>query len=163
MSKAKEQHYVPCFLLRHFSSDSKKLWIYDRDTKRYDYKYDEEIQKLGNAAAPIIKQTIESSRRFVCPQLCIEKSSILKRFIFLIARRTPESHQRVASRQRQLLQQLIPDLLKDSLQIDDDTIDIKEQLRLLTGYLIANADARFSAGDMQNVRDEEERFCVSQE
>ena len=124
-----------------------------------DYQNDKEIQKLENSAAPVIDHVINQARHGKPPQLTLEQSCTLKKFVFLMARRTPEARERVAREPRQVLKDVIPELLDKVVPIDDTDPEKRNKLRLLAKHLVSNSDSQFSAGTMDNVQADAEELC----
>ena len=126
-SNPKAQHYVPKMLLKHFCDSEGTIWVGDTGTKKVwrskprkafkvrhlytrdsleaesnyfsakDYAYEAALGRLERAASPIIKQAIGEARAHRCPVLSTEADGVIKKFMFSMARRTPESQQRVIS------------------------------------------------------------------
>ena len=59
------------------------------------YEYEERLSEIESKAAPAVQQIVEQVRQGKCPQLSIELRDAWKRFLIAIARRTPESQDRV--------------------------------------------------------------------
>ena len=124
-SRPKGQHYIPKMLLKSFCNSEGALWVGDTKTKRVwrtkpcnafkikhlytrntfaegtgdlpdkDYRHEESLGRLEDIVAPIIKNAVTQVRDRRCPLLSSEEDSTLKEFMFAMARRTPESQQRV--------------------------------------------------------------------
>ncbi len=133
------------------------------DLTRKDYKYEKAFQKLESVAAPVVQEIIRKAQSKKCPKLSEEDSNIFKRFIFSMARRTPESQERimaskdfedtyyeVAKERAEQLGYSLPD--KDSLYQDIEAVRLTQKVE-------HNVDARFAAGDESRLAQEEENFC----
>ena len=70
------------------------------ETVSRSYEYEHRLSEIESDAAPAIRETIEQARRGNFLRLSEDLEDPLKRFIFAIARRTPESQNRVAASQR---------------------------------------------------------------
>ena len=191
--KPKRQHYVPRFLLKNFCDSEGCLWVGDREEGKIwpgnpdnnflikdlytehifdpktgnlsgkSYKHDEAIQKLEGASGTVVKEIIRKVRSKACPELSQKDSDIFKQFMFLMARRTPESQQRliasksfednyyeVAKELAEAQNYPLPD--KDTLFQDIEVIRLAQKIE-------HNVDARFAAGDDNRLFQEEEKFC----
>ena len=192
-NEPKKQHYIPQLLLRNFCDCEGCFWVGDRETDeirrtiprrnfvikdlytrnnldadtgdliRKDYKYEEAFRELESAVAPVIQEIIRKARSRKYPKLSKENSDLFKRFILSMARRTPESQQRlmasknfedmyylVAKEQAEQLGHPLPD--KDSLFQDLQIVRLMQKTE-------HNVDARFAAGDESRLVQEEEKFC----
>ena len=131
-----------------------------KDPKRFeqsirkDYVYEELIGKKETAAAPVLEKVIERARRRKCRQLSLSETVALKEFIFLTARRTPESQARVIAKCAGLFYAVVKDLADDQ----DFPLPSEEELktsgviRRIEDMVLSNSDARFAAGDMSHVQ-----------
>ena len=128
----------------------------------HDYVYENTISELESTAAPIIQRIVEHARRRECPRLSSSQSMVLKRFIFLAARRTPESQARVRSANE-------PDVFYRAAKAvadrqgfplpDRDRLYEDRRVAVLENVVTRNSNASFAAGDVSCVREEIERFC----
>ena len=126
-SRPKGQHYVPKMLLKHFCDNEGTIWVGDTRTKKVwrskpckalkvrhlytrdslkmesnyfpakDYGCEEALGRLESAASPIIEHAIGQARAHRCSLISSEADRVIKEFMFTMARRTPESQQRVIS------------------------------------------------------------------
>ena len=60
------------------------------------YEYEERLSEIESRATPAVQEIVDHVRQGKCPQLSIELRDAWKRFLIAIARRTPESQNRVA-------------------------------------------------------------------
>lgn len=82
------------------SNKSSDLSIYEQSVKKDPCPYDHEmIGRLESSAAPVVAEIIERVRRGNGPPKEIPERDLitLKKFLYLTARRTPESHDHVFS------------------------------------------------------------------
>ena len=188
----KRQHYIPRLLLKNFCDSEGCLWVGDREEGKIwkgkpddnfvirhlytehtfdpktgnltgkSYKHDEAIQKLEGAAGTVVKEMIRKARSKTCPRLSQKNSDIFKRFIFLMARRTPESQQRLmASINSEDIYEVAKELAeKQNYPLPDkDALFQNIEIVRLAQKIEHNVDARFAAGDDSRLLQEEEKFC----
>ena len=126
------------------------------------YEYEAILSKIENRAAPAIEQIINQARLGACPKLSPKLSNAWKRFIFALARRTPESQDRVSSTKSPddifyeaaayaAADSNYPLPAKEVLYEDDRVLEIQEMV-------ISNANAKFAAGDDPPLEKETVRF-----
>ncbi len=126
------------------------------------YEYEDHLGKIESRAAPVIAKIIKEARRNRCPRLSPEHRRAWKRFALALARRTPESQQRVSTdksfedifyeataTEAKLKQFPLSD--KGTLYRDPKVLD-------LMGMVATNVNAKFSAGVDPHMLDEEEKF-----
>ena len=140
------------------SADPKKF----KQSIQHDYSYENQISKLETSATPIIRSVVEHARRRECPQLSHTQATVLKRFVFLGARRTTESQARARSTNE-------PDVFYRAAKAvaNRQGFPLPEKSRLyedgrievLENVVTRNSSASFAAGDMPQIRAEIERFC----
>ncbi len=122
------------------------------------YKYEERLSKLENQTDPVIQQIIERARNGEPPQLSVESRDTFKRFVFAMARRTPESQDRMAELKEP------GDAFYEVAKADGYRLPSKEELyqdhgiRDLRDIIVSNVNAQFSAGDHPDLKREERRF-----
>ena len=187
------QHYVPRFLLRNFCDTDGYFWVADRKTLSASktkpggsfviknlytnyvsdpknrgsglgrFRYEIAIGRLESSAAPVIEKIIGRIEDGTYSGLAQSESDIVKRFLFAMARRTPESQRRLMSSrnfeevyhevaQEMAEQQGLPPLDEDSiLQGLASERNKREAGR--------SVDASFAAGDDPRVCLHEAEFC----
>lgn len=131
-----------------------------------DYKYERAFgERIESTAKPVISRIIEQARNGKCPELPPELSDIFKRFVVSLARRTPESQERV----RELSEEGFDDTFyeasaavaeKDSFVFLPDRDSIYQDCRIkkLKDLAKSNIKASFAVGNDPRMQDEEERF-----
>ena len=187
------QHYIPEMLLKHFCDDDGYLWVGDRQKGRVwkskprqafkikhlytnfsvdaktnnlghkSYEYEKALGVIETRAAPILESIIEQVRRKKTPQFSYEQETVLKHFMFAIARRTPESQKRLVSTkdfedmyyevaEEHATKQGYPLPDKETLYKDLQTVrEIKHAKH--------NVDARYAAGNHPRMQETEKKFC----
>lgn len=132
------------------------------DSIEKSYEYEEQLGKLENQAEPVVQQIVERARNRKLPQLSGESRDTFKRFVFAMARRTPESQDRVA-----VLNDpgdAFYEAAKATARAHGYHWPSKEDLyqdprvRDLKDIVVSNVNARFSAGDHPDLKREERRF-----
>ena len=127
------------------------------------YEYEERLSEIESKAAPAVKQIVEQVRLGKCPQLPIELRDAWKRFLIAIARRTPESQDRVASltghddafyeaSKRIADSEAYPLPDRKTLYRDDRVVGLKNMV-------MTNVNAKFAAGDDPHVENETLKFA----
>ena len=125
-------------------------------------EYEDHLSEIESRAAPAVQQIIDQVRQGKCPQLPIELRDAWKRFLISIARRTPESQDRVSSltghvdafydaseHVANLNTYPLPD--REALYQDDRVLRLKSMV-------MANVNARFAAGDDPHIEIETQKF-----
>ncbi len=122
---------------------------------RKDYVYEESIGKIESAAAPVLEKVIGRARCRKCPQLSLSETEALKEFIFLTARRTPESQARASAKSDGLYYAVARALADDQgFPMPSEEEMMKSGVhRRLEQVVLSNADARFAAGDMGHIQE----------
>ena len=129
-------------------------------------EYEDALARIESAAAPVIRRIIESARRGECPKLPSPMRDRWKLFYLAMARRTPESQQRVTADKKPF-----PDIFYDvtSNLAAEHGVDFPDQASLYEDWRVvklmmrvkANVDASFAAGTTPDARMQAERFCKS--
>ena len=131
-----------------------------KDTEVYEKDV---IGKLESDAAPIIQRIVDDAPKNRLPSLSPEEITVVKRFLVLSTRRTPESQDRIKS-------QNDPDFAFDLMKrmVDKENIPFgdKEEMyhqvppiKRMNDMVLENTDARFAAGVIPTVELETEEFC----
>lgn len=193
MNKPKRQHFIPKMLLSNFCDDDGYLWVGDKSKNRVwrsgsdnafvitdlytkvsieaesgnsnhkSYEYEEALGRIESEAAPVIKDVIEKVRNKKVPEIALEDEIALKRFIFSMARRTPESQKRLASTEdfANIFYKVAKEHAIAHSQPLPDQDALSEDLRFirLVKHAKHNVDARFAAGEDDRMHAEEGKFC----
>ena len=134
----------------------------DNIEKNYEYETRILGEELESKAAPIILRIIEQARCKQCPQLSPEQAVICKRFVLAMARRTPESQERVSS--GKYSHDTFYEIVKtraDELNYDlPDKVTFYQDPRILKieNLIKSNVNAKFAVGDNPNERNQAEQF-----
>ena len=135
-------------------------------------EYERTLSQIENKAAPVVRKIIQQARRGRCPQLTPEEGNDWKGFMLAMARRTPESRKRVASKKSSddiFYEAAVAVAKKENYTGLPDRAFIYEDPRItkLKDLVNANADAKFASGDHSRDRKMTERFshetglCIS--
>ena len=116
-----KQHIIPRFLIQNFCDAHGQIWVGDTETGSlyistpkkefsinhlYDnrediskrgVKYERELGAVERVSAPVVNHVLREIRSRRIPSLTTEQETVLKRFIYSIAVRTPESQKRLLS------------------------------------------------------------------
>ena len=193
MNNPKRQHLIPKMLLRNFCDDSGYLWVGDKSTGKVwkcrpdnafvvadlytkisveaetggsthkSYEYEEALGRIESEAAPVIREVIAQIRNKKVPEITPENETVLKRFLFSMARRTPESQRRLVSTKD--FESIFHEVAKEHALAhgqplpDQDTLSEDIRYVRLVKHTEHNVDARFAAGEDSRMHAEEERFC----
>ena len=185
-NRPKRHHYIPEMLLKNFYDDSGFLWVGDQKRcKCYQanptnvfvksnlyvkhdysqatdsYEYEDSLSKIESKAEPAISSLVEQARCGRHPRLNPELNDHFKKFVIALARRTPESQERVASAKDRDVFYEVSKARADELNYDLPDSEILYQdprIRKLKQRIESNANARFAAGDRPNEKNEAERF-----
>ena len=180
-------------LLKHFCDDEGHIWVGDTRREKVrrttinsefvikhlytkqsveskigvstskSYEYENALGKLESSTAPIVEDVIKHVRCGQYPELSENSATTLKEFIFAMARRTPESQERIISTEsfenifyevaKERADDLNYPLPSKSVLYDDLKI---VRLMQLVGR---NMFAGFAAGDDDRIRGEVKKFC----
>ena len=127
------------------------------------YEYEEHLGKIESRAAPAIRQIIKEARRSKCPKLSPKLSDAWKRFALALARRTPESQERVSSGNS--FDDVFYNVVKTTA--DENNVLLSNQqsfyedtgIRFVKGLIETNVNARFAAGVDHDRLVDEDNFC----
>ena len=126
------------------------------------YEYEGILSEIEDKATPAVQQIIEQARLGECPRLPLGLRYSWKRFLFAIARRTPESQVRLWSAKDP--SDAFFEAATYVAHSDDYPLPTQEILyqddRMveLQGIVTSNTNAKFAAGDHPILEEEEERF-----
>ena len=127
-------------------------WTFQRDRSS-----ERILAQIESAAAEPIRQVITSARKRRLPQFGPDSQDALKRFFFAIARRTPESQERVRTPDAEARHELHIRLSQEAesegvtLPSEDDFYE-NPAIQELTDRLFRNADASMAAGTIPSIR-----------
>ena len=146
------------------SSRSSNAKTFEQSIKKDTEVYEKEaIGKLEARAAPIIRRVILRAHHGQHPELSGAQSMLLKQFLFLSARRTPESQARIRSTDDPDLafKVLRQKALHEGVPFSDRDEMYRRipSIKRMNDIVMENADATFAAGVAPNVKSEAERFC----
>ena len=133
-------------------------WTFHRDRSSEHI-----LAQIEGAAADPIRQVITNARKRRLPQLGPDPQDALKRFFFAMARRTPESQERVRTPEDEARHELYVRLSRKAesegvtLPSEDDFY-ATPVFRELIDRLFRNADASMAAGTIPSIRRFEDRF-----
>lgn len=185
----RRNHYIPQMLLNHFCDDGGLLWVADQERgKCYQtnpknvfvknnlyvnrdyaqatdsYEYEDMLSKIESKAEPAMSSFIEQVRCGRHPRLDPELDDHLKKFVIAMARRTPESQERVFSESdidyEEVFDGVVVNVLrqgglkipeKDWFERDPDFLKLKQVAK-------SNHRAKFAAGDHPILRQDAEQF-----
>ena len=129
-------------------------------TKNYDF--DDQLTEFETKADPVVLRIVEKARLGQCPQLARGERDAWGRFVFALARRTPEAQQRISADIN------LDDAFYEAAKkvADGDGFPLPPQERLmadnrvlqLRDLVMTNSDARFAAGDDPHLQTETEKF-----
>ena len=183
----KRHHYIPKMLLNNFLDDKDRIWIYDKnggklyqgtptntfvqrnlyrtlnfDHENYSCEAEEELSRIESRAAPVIRRIIKCARNNEHPKLSPEDRDAWKRFALAMARRTPESQERVFSGRNRDTFYEAAKTRADELNYDlPDKEILYQDIRILKlkKLVESSINARFAAGAHPYEQDRTERFC----
>ena len=126
------------------------------------YEYEERLSEIESRAAPAVQEIVNRVRHGKYPSLSIEFSDAWKRFFIAIARRTPESQNRVAgltgrvdafyeaaAKVANLYAYPLPD--RATLYQDDRVLGLKKMV-------MTNVNAKIAAGEDSHIQNETLKF-----
>ena len=188
-NRPRRNHYIPEMLLKNFCDDGGLLWIADQERgKCYQtnpkkvfvknnlyvnhdysratdsYEYEDTLSKIESKAEPAISSLIEQVRCGRNPRLDPELDDHFKKFVIALARRTPESQEKVFSELdidfEEVFDNVAADVLrqggyevpeKEWFERDPDVLKLKQVAK-------SNHRANFAAGDHPLLRQDAEQF-----
>ena len=188
-NRPKRNHYIPEMLLKNFCDDRGLLWVADEkrgkcyktnptnvfvQSKLYvnhdysqatdSYEYEDSLSKIESKAEPAISSLLQQARYKRHPQLTPEHNDHFKKFVIALARRTPESQERVFSGLDRDFEEVFDSVAadvfrqggydvpeKEWFERDPDVLKLKQAVK-------SNHNANFAAGEHPLLRQETERF-----
>ena len=188
-NRPRRHHFVPEMLLRNFGDDEGFLWVGDRKRRNcyrtkpknvfvegnlysnYDYihgtnsyEYEHTLSRIESNAKAAISSVIEQVRGGRNPQLESELNRNLKEFVIALARRTPESQERVFSESEGNFEEVFDSVVKDLLKgagydvPEQDWFDQDPRVLRMKRTMKANHSANLAAGEHHILKEDSERF-----
>ena len=126
------------------------------------YEFENQLNEIESKADPVVSRILAQARSGQCPQLARCERDAWGRFVFALARRTPEAQQRISADIN------LDDAFYQAAKkvADGDGFPLPPQERLmadsrvlqLRDLVMTNSDARFAAGDDPHLQTETEKF-----
>ena len=184
-SRSKRHHFIPQFLLKNWSGDNDKVWLYNKRARRIDMTsisnvfvknnlytvqtdldsrksdgYEMDFAREEGMVSPVLRRIIETARNKDTLNLTEREDSNLKRFLLSIPRRTPESQKRIQNSEVDAFYEAVNSQPgAKCFGFDDPKILYKyEKIRQLRNLLISNTSAKFAAGRLQDHAIEVEEY-----
>ena len=188
-NRPKRNHFVPEMLLKNFCDESGLLWVGDQirgkcyHTNRTNvfvkgklyvkwdysqatesYEYEHALSKIESNAGPAVSSIIEQVRCGRNPHLEPELNKQFKEFVIALARRTPESQERVFSDSDRSVEEVVDSVSKELLMQgghdipEQDWFDRDPGVLELKRKLKSNHGANFAAGEHHLLQQETDRF-----
>ena len=127
-------------------------------------EYESILSDIEGKAAPAVEQFIERARLGACPQLPITLRNTWKRFVLALARRTPESQDRVSSAKSPtdvFYEAFAHVATKDSYPLPaKETFYQDDRVLELQKMVMSNTNAGYAAGDNPILEEEGKKFCL---
>ena len=191
MYKSANHHYIPRHLLRNFCNggqlwagrtDTKSTFVsspknifgerdlnIDHDLKDIDIKDDKAeklLQKIENAAVPVIEKIIKRGRRREPPRLSSDEQDSWKRFYASMCRRTPEFIRKDLMNDEQFddaWTSAIEHLCSSTDSIDSRSVlsNRSQEVMRIKDAVKQNSKARFASGDHKILREDVDHFCIN--
>ncbi len=128
-----------------------------------DYSYEaDSLSRIESEAAPVVSRIIKHARAKFPPKLSAHQANSWKAFVLAMARRTPESRQRVTSISDREAFYVAAKRRADEISYDlpdIDTLYKDSRIWKLKNMVVSNVHAGFAAGVSRREKREEERFC----
>lgn len=188
-NRPKNHHYIPQMLLRNFCDDKGVLWVGDKErrkcyrttpknvfvernlyshhdySRRTDsYEYEQALSRIESNAKPAISNVIDQARADLNPRLNLEMDRRLKEFVIAMARRTPESQDRVFGEADRSFEEVFDTVAKDFLRgagydvPEQGWFDLDPGVLKLKRTMKANHSANFAAGEHHILQEEAKRI-----
>ena len=188
-NRPRRHHYIPEMLLRNFCDDEETLWVgdkkrgncyktgpknvfvkrnlyshhdYNRGTDSYEYE--QALSNIESNAKPALSSVIEQVRSQRNPRLDLELDRHLKEFVIAMARRTPESQERVFGESDRNFEEVFDSVAKDLLKSagygvpEQGWFDQDSGVLKLKQTMKVNQSAKFAAGEDHILQEDSERF-----
>ena len=136
---------------------------FEQSIRKDDFVYDQMITKMETKAAPVLKQVIQQARLRECPHLSPDQAAVLKEFVFLMARRTPEAQDRVRSKNHDNgwfydIVKSVADSKKYPLPRRNYLQNDDPRYAIFASLALSNVSAQFAAGVYPEMQKEVRRF-----
>ena len=188
-NRPKRNHFVPEMLIKNFCDNRGFLWVgdkkrgkcyatkptnvfvrgklyakhgYSQATESYEYEY--ALSKIESKARPAISSLIEQVRCGSNPHLDPELNKHFKEFTIALARRTPESQERLFADSDRNFEEVVDSVAKELLMRagydlpEQDWFDRDPDVSKLKRMMKSNHGANFAAGEHHLLQQETERF-----
>ena len=137
---------------------------FEQSIRKDDFVYDQMITKMETKAAPVLKQVVQQARLCESPHLSPDQAAVLKEFVFLMARRTPEAQDRVRSKDHDNgwfydIVKSVADSKKHPLPSRDHLYKDDPRYEVFESLALSNVSAQFAAGVYPEMKKEVRRFC----
>ena len=137
---------------------------FEQSIRKDDFVYDQMITKMETKAAPVLKQVVQQARLCESPHLSPDQAAVLKEFVFLMARRTPEAQDRVRSKDHDNgwfydIVKSVADSKKHPLPSRDHLYRDDPRYEKFESLALSNVSAQFAAGVYPEMKKEVRRFC----
>ena len=126
------------------------------------YEHEERLGQIESEAEPAVERIVEAARQGECPQLSPRLREAWKRFFAAMARRTPESQERVAESTGSI--DAFYEGTKRVADLDNYPLPAIEELYQdsrvleLRKMVMSNTNAKFAAGDDPRLESETQQF-----
>ena len=126
------------------------------------YEYEARLSQIESIAEPAVQRIVERARQAKCPKLSPKLREGWKRFFIAMARRTPESQDRVSESKGGTdvfygAAKNVADLTNYPLPTPEELYQDSRVLGLKK-MLMSNTNAKFAAGDDPRIEAETQRF-----
>ena len=168
-SKVFKTNYGNAFSIGHLYTKAKfgnapKGASYDEflGSVQKSYEHEDSLGQIESEAEPAVQRVVESARLGRCPQLSPRLREAWKRFFVAMARRTPESQDRVAESAKGI--DAFYEAAKRVADQNDHPLPTIEELYQdprvleLREMVMSNTNARFAAGNDHRLESETKRF-----
>lgn len=183
------QHYIPKMLLKNFCDDEGGLWVVDQkrgncyrsvpgkvfvqrnvNTRHVwiegtdSYEHELALSRIESDAEVAVSSVMQQARAGCNPRLDEDLDRKLKEFVIAMARRTPESQERIFRDPGRNFEEMFNSVLKDRLANagfevpDQDFLDSDPDVLRIRRTMKANVRAQFAAGDHDVLQKDSESF-----
>ena len=137
---------------------------FEQSIRKDDFVYDQMITKMETKADPVLKQVIQQARLRECPHLSPDQAAIIKEFVLLMARRTPEAQDRLRSKNHD--SGWFYDIVKSVADSKKHPLPNRHYLQennpfypKFESLALSNVSSQFAAGVYPEMQKEVRRFC----
>ena len=128
------------------------------------YEYEQRLSEIESIAEPAVQQILERARLGECPKLSASLGDAWKRFLLAIARRTPESQERVshADSPEDIFYQAAAHFAnRDNHPLPAKALFYRDTRILGMQEMVnSNSNARFATGDHPQLEKETKKFSA---